>query len=66
MTIYTLESYSGCMSNEQQEVETVLTPEQVEAIRDAARRPDAELGRIARKYGIDAGHVRYIRDRGSR
>ncbi len=48
------------MSNKTQEVEITLTPEQVEAIRLAARTPGITYAAIATQYDIDKGHVAFI------
>ena len=41
----------------------ILTPEQVEEIRKRARGVGESYKDIAKDYGIDAGHVRYIANR---
>lgn len=44
----------------------ILTPNDVEDIRRLSRLKDTRIGDIAKKYGVDIDHVRYIRDRADR
>jgi hypothetical protein len=43
-----------------------LTPEEVEQIRKMARTPGNSLMKVAKLFGLDVGHVRYIKMRESR